>query len=71
VTDSWGVRHFSQSNPAGDGQADVPALLRRVAASIEQLQPAEIQDIVFHAESDDEGDAWPSMTVYFHDADGS
>lgn len=71
VIDSWDVRHFSQSNPAGEGQGDVPALLRRVAASVEQLRAAEIQDIVFHADSDDEGDPWPSMTVYFHEADAT
>ena len=69
VIQSWEVRHFSQSTPAGEGQADVPSLLRRVAASVEELQPVEIQDIVFHSETDDRGADWPSMTVYFHRAD--
>ena len=27
----------------------------------------EVQDIVFQMELDDEGDEWPSMTVYFHE----
>lgn len=67
MTDSWQVWHFSQSNPVGDGQGDVPALLRRVAASIEQLgDDVEVQDVVFHDEQDDERDSVPSMTVYFH-----
>jgi hypothetical protein len=30
----WSMFHFSQSNPAGPGQGDVAALLRRVADSI-------------------------------------
>jgi len=69
VTESWTARHFSQSNPPGEGQEDVSALLRQVADSIIGLGTAEIQDIVFHNEVDAQGDAWPSMTVYFHDAD--
>jgi hypothetical protein len=28
----WMIEHFSQANPEGAGQDDVPALLRRVAA---------------------------------------
>ena len=67
VTDSWQVRHFSQSNPVGNGQGNVPALLRRVATSIEQLgNDVEIQDVVFHDEQDDQGDSVPMITVYFH-----
>ena len=71
VTESWTIRHFSQSNPSGTGQGDVPALLRRVAASVEALGPVEVQDIAFHSESDDDGYVWPSMTVYFHLVEGS
>ncbi len=65
---SWNVRHFSQANPNGPGQDNVPALLRRVADSIEGLGPVEVLDIVFHDEVTEDGD-WYSMTVYFHDAD--
>ncbi len=43
------IEHFSQANPAGSGQADVPTLLRRVAETLERLGPVEVQDIVFHA----------------------
>lgn len=71
VTDSWQIRHFSQSNPAGQGQGDVPALLRSLAGSIEQLEDVEVQDIVFHNETDDEGRSYPTMTVYFHDSGAS
>jgi hypothetical protein len=61
----WVINHFTQSNPAGPGQADVPRLLRRVADSIEKLDGAEVQDITFSTEVTAEGD-WPSLTVYFH-----
>jgi hypothetical protein len=65
--ESWTVRHFSTANPAGPGQTDVPALLRRVADSIEQRGDIEVQDVVFRLELEDEG--WcPTMTVYFHQA---
>ncbi|WP_431995987.1 hypothetical protein [Streptomyces griseoflavus] len=66
--ESWTIRHFSQANPPGTGQADVPALLRRVADSIESLGPVEVQDLVMHTEVTADG-PWPSLTVYFHDAE--
>ena len=62
---SWTIRHFSQANPKGLGQNDVPALLRRVADSIEELGPIRVHDIVLHEEIT-EGGPWPSLTVYFH-----
>lgn len=62
----WSIFHFSQSNPAGPGQSDVPALLRRVADSVEALGEVTVQDIVFHDEVTEDG-TWPSMTVYFGD----
>jgi hypothetical protein len=46
----------------------VPALMRRVADSIEKLGPVEVQDIVFSTEITEDG-GWPSMTVYFHPAE--
>ena len=61
----WTVEHFSQANPEGDGQGDVPALLRRVADSVADLGSVDVQDVVFHAEMDD-GEDRPHMTVYFH-----
>ncbi|WP_369223285.1 hypothetical protein AB5J52_20025 [Streptomyces sp. R39] len=65
--ESWTIKHFSQANPAGVGQNDVPALLRRVADSIEGLGPVEVQDLVMHTEITGDG-PWPSLTVYFHNA---
>lgn len=62
---SWTIEHFSQANPAGQGQGDVPALLRRVAASIEALGEVDVQDLVLHTEVTQDG-AWHSLTVYFH-----
>jgi hypothetical protein len=62
---SWTIEHFSQANPAGQGQANVPALLRRVADSIEALGEVDVQDLLLHTEVTEDGD-WHSMTVYFH-----
>ncbi|MET9920846.1 hypothetical protein ABZZ04_27715 [Streptomyces sp. NPDC006435] len=61
----WTVRHFSQANPFGPGCDNVPALLRRLADSIEGLGPAEIQDVVIRSEPTEYG-SWCSGTVYFH-----
>jgi hypothetical protein len=57
--------NFSQSDPSGDGQGDVPALLRRVAGSIEDLGEVNVQDIVFHSEVT-AGEDDLTMTVYYH-----
>ena len=66
VDDVWGtVRDFSQSNPAGAGQGDVAALLRRVAASLDELGDVQIQDVTFQSEVTD-GEDDLTMTVYFH-----
>lgn len=58
------ISHFSQSNPAGDSQGDVAALLRAVAASIESLRDVAVQDLVLHNEVTANG-PWPSITVYY------
>jgi hypothetical protein len=62
---TWAVEHFSQANPAGKDQGDVPALLRWVADSIEALGEVEVQDLVMHTEVTETGDRH-SLTVYFH-----
>jgi hypothetical protein len=59
------VYHFSQANPFGPGCDSAPALLRRVADSIEALGPMEIQDIVIHSEITEHGDQL-AATVYYH-----
>jgi hypothetical protein len=62
---SWTIEHFSQANSEGEGADDVPALLRRVAESIEGLGDVRIQDLVLHTDVDVEGYR-PRLTVYFN-----
>jgi hypothetical protein len=63
---TWTAQCFAQSNPAGAGQGDVAALLRRVAESIDGLGDIDVQDITFHSQvADGEDDL--TMTVYYHD----
>jgi hypothetical protein len=63
---AWTVLHFSQSNPSGEGQGDVAALLRRVADSIASHGDITVQDITFHSEVTD-GEDDLTITVYYHD----
>jgi hypothetical protein len=63
-TDAWQAFHFSQANPKGSDQASVPALLRRVAASIDDLGAIKVLDVIMHNEVTSDGD-WPSLTVYY------
>src|SRR5262245_49330439 len=58
------AEHFPQANPAGPGQGDIPALLRRVAETVEAIGPVEVQDLILHAEVTENG-PWYSLTVYF------
>ncbi len=60
------VLHFSQSNPSGDGQGDVAALLRRVADSIDGRGDIDVQDITFHSEVTS-GEDDLKITVYYND----
>lgn len=64
-SDSWTVRHFSQSNPKGAGEGDVPMLLRRVADTLDGLGPVTVLDLVLHNELTGDGEDWYSVTVYF------
>src|SRR6478672_10561276 len=61
----WTVLHFAQSNPTGEGQGDVAALLRRVAASVDQLGDVQVQDVTFHSEVTG-GEDDLTMIVYYH-----
>jgi hypothetical protein len=65
--DPWIAYHFSQANPKGAGQADVSALLRRVADSIDALGEVDVQDLMMHTEVTADGD-WHSITVYYQRA---
>lgn len=61
---AWTIRHFSQSNPDGEGQGDVAALLRRVADSLDRLGDVQVQDLTFSsAVTDGEDDL--TITVYY------
>ncbi len=64
VSSDWSAKNFSQANPAGPGQSDVAALLRRVAGTVAGLGEVVILDLVMHIEVTELGD-WPSITVYF------
>ncbi len=63
--DQWTMFHFSQSNTEGAGQDDVPALLRRIADSIEALGDVDVFDITYSVETTDGADR-PSMSVYYN-----
>ena len=61
----WTIRHFSQSNPTGDGRGDVARLLRRVAGTLDELGDVDVQDVVFHTEVTESEDDL-TMTVYYN-----
>jgi hypothetical protein len=61
---TWTTHHFSQANPKGSDQANVPALLRRIAESIELLGTIEVHNISFGTEMTENG-PWHHITVYF------
>ncbi|MFR9750980.1 hypothetical protein ACL02S_08080 [Nocardia sp. 004] len=62
--------HFSQSNPLGEGQADVPKLLKTVAATLQDLGDITVTDLILHNEITADGD-WPSITVYYDRENGT
>jgi hypothetical protein len=63
--DRWTIFNFSQSNPSGEGQGDVAALLRRLADSLDALGDVQVQDVTFSSQvADGEDDL--TMTVYYH-----
>ncbi|KTR50867.1 hypothetical protein NS359_13015 [Curtobacterium oceanosedimentum] len=62
---TWTINHFSQSNPAGKGQGDVAALLRRVAQSIDDLGDVSVQDLTF-ASNVTAGEDDLTVTVSYH-----
>lgn len=61
--------HFSQANPRGVGQDSVPALLRRVAETLDEFGNVQVFDLVLHSEITSDGKNWPSLTVYYADRD--
>lgn len=63
----YDCKHFSQKNPKGPGQGDVPALLRRVADTLETMDAGTVLDITFNLDVDENG-TWPGLTVYLAEA---
>jgi hypothetical protein len=61
--------HFSQANPRGKEQDSVPALLRRVAETLDEFGNVQVFDLVLHSEITSDGESWPSLTVYYADRD--
>lgn len=64
VPSRWTVNRFSQANPRGPNQANFPALLRRLAATMEELGPVDVCDVTFSTESTGDGPRH-RLTVYF------
>jgi hypothetical protein len=60
----WRAFHFSQSNPSGKDQENVPALLRRVADTLEEMKIVDVFDIIMHTDVNADGN-WHSLTVYY------
>ena len=58
------MHHFAQANPRGRDQDSVPALLRRVADTIDTIDQIEVMDLVLHNEITAEGD-WYDIVVYY------
>lgn len=65
VDEEYTCYHFSINLRAGDGQDNVPNLLRHLANSLEKHEYESIQDIVFHNEIDEDGEDYPSFTAYY------
>ena len=70
MPESWSIRRFAQSNPKGEGQGDVPELLRRIARSLEEFGDVNAEDITFGTDITEDG-PWHHLTVYFHYRDDS
>jgi hypothetical protein len=67
MKDHFTINHFSLGLPAGEGQSDVMQLLRHLATTIESMEEKiEVQDLVFTNHLDNDGQDWPSFTIYYH-----
>lgn len=60
----WTCFHFSQANPVGPEQGDLPRLLRTVADSIAALGDVRVLDLALTMEITAEGPR-PAMTVCY------
>jgi hypothetical protein len=64
MADLFDCQHFSLSNPSGSLRDDVPALLRRVADTIEAIGDVHVLDITYSVDIDVAGYC-PWVSVYF------
>jgi adenylate kinase len=58
------VSRLVQANPKGPGQADLPALLRRVADTLAELDPVDVTGLSLENQPTEDG-PWYSLSVYF------
>lgn len=66
MDESYKVYHFGLALPSGEGQDNVPDLLRHLAGTLDKMdENIEILDIVFSNEIDSDGNDSPSFTVYY------
>ncbi len=64
--EEYTAKHFALSLPKGDNQDDVPRLLVHLSETLTKEFPdADIMDIAFHDEIDDDGKSWPSFSIYY------
>ena len=68
AAEEWSILHFSLPNPAGEGQQSVARLLHRLGETLEEMGEVVVQDIVFAMDVDEDGEDWPTATVYYHRA---
>lgn len=67
----YNARHFSLANALDDRPADLPHLLRRVAAKIEQygIDPMELLDVTISKEMTADGPWWSASVYWSPDTD--
>lgn len=64
MTSDYSCFHFTQCNPHGENQDNLPALLRRVADTVEQLGVIEPSHMVMEVEINEYG-FLPVITLYY------
>lgn len=62
--DEYFTRLFAISNPEGEGQDSVSALLRRLADALDEMGDIDVSEITFGNDVTEDGD-FPFATVYF------
>jgi len=62
--ETQGLRTFTLANPRDGRIGDLPLLLRRLAAHLEERNVAQVADIVLGEEMTNDG-VWYSVTTYY------